>query len=154
VAYKPYEQAKIDLAQRLARKAHDGQFDKAGRPYIEHPARVATAVEAAGYGYQVVCAAWLHDVIEDTEWTAEALFNAGMPLNTVHAVIDLTRVPHQAPEDYYLQVKHSPIALAVKEFDIADNCDPERRALLDPKTSARLERKYAKARRLLGLENA
>ena len=84
---------------------------------------------------------------------AEDLFEAGVPLNTVHAVIDLTRLPDQTPEDYYHQVKHSPIALAVKIHDIADNCDPERRALLDPKTAARLDKKYAKARRLLGLES-
>lgn len=149
----PYERSKIRLAERIARDAHWGQFDKAGRPYIEHPARVAAAVEAAGYGYQAICAAWLHDVIEDTELTAEALFNAGVPLNTVHAVIDLTRVPHQPPEDYYLQVKHSPIALAVKEFDIADNADPERLSMLEPKTIKRLTKKYAKARQLLGLED-
>jgi hypothetical protein len=150
----PYERGKIRDAERLARKAHDGQFDKAGRPYIEHPARVAAAVEAAGYGYQAVCAAWLHDVIEDTEVTVEDLSSYSVPLNTIHAVIDLTRRPDQTPEEYYLQVRHSPIALAVKEFDIADNCDPERRAMLDPKTADRLERKYAKARQLLGLESA
>lgn len=54
------------LAEQIAAAAHDGQVDKAGQPYIAHPARVAARV--AG-DERAVAAAWLHDVVEDTDVT-------------------------------------------------------------------------------------
>lgn len=55
----------------LAKKAHAGQTRKfTGEPYIVHPARVAMAVSLLGYAdEEMVAAAWLHDVLEDTTTT-------------------------------------------------------------------------------------
>ena len=47
----------------LATIAHRGQVDKAGKPYIDHPRRVAGRL--AGGPRYTLAAAWLHDVLED-----------------------------------------------------------------------------------------
>ena len=62
-------------ALKLAYAAHAGQVDKAGMPYIFHPYEVALQVQTE----EEVCAALLHDVVEDTDWTMEDLRAAGFP---------------------------------------------------------------------------
>lgn len=61
----------IIRAAQLARKAHEGQKRKyTGRPYIEHPARVAGKIGVYINAYdEMVSAAYLHDVVEDTQVT-------------------------------------------------------------------------------------
>lgn len=54
----------VSRAKDLAIRAHADQVDKAGRPYIEHVARVAAAVSDDPVAEAV---AWLHDVLEDCE---------------------------------------------------------------------------------------
>lgn len=138
----------VAVARAIATIAHFGQVDKAGNPYIDHPKRVAERVSDNDRDAAV---AWLHDVIEDTDLTAQILIAAGIPFSIVADVILLTRVPDQTPEDYYDEIRaHSIRARRVKLADIADNTDPGRLALLDDATIARLTRKYAKARMLLG----
>lgn len=56
----------------LARRAHDGQKRKSGEPYIIHPIAVALIVaKELNLGAEAVCAAFLHDVVEDTDYTIE-----------------------------------------------------------------------------------
>lgn len=136
-------------AEALAVAAHAGQTDKAGRPYIEHPARVA--VRVAPCGDEAVAVAWLHDVAEDTEVSLGDLREAGFPEHVVSAVDALTKRSGEPLADYCGRVAANRLALLVKTADLADNSDPQRLALLDPRTRARLEAKYARARRLLGL---
>lgn len=58
-------------ALEFATKAHEGVYRKwSTEPYVEHPKRVAAIVAAAGFGPEVVAAAYLHDVVEDTAITA------------------------------------------------------------------------------------
>ena len=59
----------VERARHVATAAHAGQVDKAGRPYIEHPADVAFRVRDHAPQVQVV--AWLHDVVEDTTVTLD-----------------------------------------------------------------------------------
>ena len=63
---------KIYEAFEFARKAHDGQLRKSGEPYIIHPIAVAmiVAVELE-LGANPVIAAFLHDVVEDTDYTID-----------------------------------------------------------------------------------
>lgn len=66
------ELAKIRAAFELAREAHAPQKRKTGEPYILHPIAVATIVaEEMQLGTNPVCAAFLHDVVEDTPYTME-----------------------------------------------------------------------------------
>lgn len=59
----------VQRAVQFAEAKHEGQFRKYSfqhEPYIFHPMRVAGIVHLSGASTQVVAAAWLHDVLEDT----------------------------------------------------------------------------------------
>jgi guanosine-3',5'-bis(diphosphate) 3'-pyrophosphohydrolase len=61
-------------AYELLLGEHSGQRQKVnGRPYVEHPIRVATDVSEAGFEPEVVAAALLHDIVEDSEVTVDDL---------------------------------------------------------------------------------
>lgn len=141
----------LQAARDIARRAHAGQVDKSGAEYIVHPARVAARVRALGGDAEAVAAAWLHDVIEDTEVTAAGLAAAGIPAGVVGAVELLSKRPGQELADYCAGVRANPVALLVKRADLEDNTDPGRAALLDEPTRQRLAEKYARTRALLGL---
>lgn len=135
------------IAQAIATIAHRGQLDKAGLPYITHPQRVVSYL--FNPRDQEVAAAWLHDVLEDTDLTREDLHEAGIDWPTIGIVEFLTHTPGQRLEDYYADIRASYTARRVKLADIADNTDPNRLAKLDAETIVRLTKKYAKARLLL-----
>lgn len=134
----------VERAKELAHRAHAGQVDKAGRPYIEHVARVAAAV-SDDPGAEAV--AWLHDVIEDCGLgdDVQRLF----PYAVSEAVIRMTNYRVAPLASYYRNIRLNPLALRVKLADIADNSDEARLSLLDDKTADRLRRKYAKALKAL-----
>jgi (p)ppGpp synthase/HD superfamily hydrolase len=74
-----------DRAREFATEAHLGQARKyTGEPYITHPAAVVALVKTVQHTPEMVCAAWLHDVVED----------CGIPLDEIvrvfgHKVADL-----------------------------------------------------------------
>lgn len=124
----------VKRAKEFAYRAHAGQVDKAGRPYIEHVARVAAAVSDDPVAEAV---AWLHDVFEDNpDFVAQnesEFFSFGDPV--MASVIAVTRTDHALESDdfYYLCIRMDEIALRVKLADIADNSNEDRLALLDEK---------------------
>jgi (p)ppGpp synthase/HD superfamily hydrolase len=65
----------LRAAYEKASAAHEGQVrnGSGGLPYIEHPLAVAARLERHGYGEEVLAAALLHDVVEDSETTVEEL---------------------------------------------------------------------------------
>lgn len=65
----------IERAHAAATAWHDGQWRKSGDPFISHPLAVAFIVAEMGLGTAAVCAALLHDVIEDTPCTLALLRN-------------------------------------------------------------------------------
>lgn len=136
----------VDAADALAADKHRGQVDKAGRPYIEHPRRVAARLSDA----EAQAVALLHDVLEDTDATPNELRRAGMPDRVVEAVLALTkRADDESYDDAVRRAAAHPLARQVKAADVADNADEQRLALLDEDTAARLRAKYARARQLL-----
>lgn len=141
----------VTEAKELATRAHQGQFDKSGAPYIGHPERVAghVAQHAAGEDLEVAQAvAWLHDVVEDTPVTLADLARQ-FPADVVAAVDAMTKRSGEEPDDYYRRVCANRIARAVKNADLDDNTDPARTARLAPVTRERLAAKYAHARSML-----
>ena len=130
-------------AQEIAAKAHAGQTDKAGRPYIEHVARVA---ERATNPRQETIA-WLHDVVEDTSTTLEDLRNAGFGAGTLAGVDLLTRRPGERYQDYIRRNAEAgdPDARAVKLADLRDHLEHHPEAI-----GASLRRRYEEALRTLG----
>nr|WP_020108660.1 hypothetical protein [Nocardia sp. 348MFTsu5.1] len=99
---------------------------------------------------EAVTAALLHDVIEDSEFTASDLVDRGIPATVVAAVELLTRHKDVPDTDYYAAIVNDPVALAVKLADLADNTDPARLGLLDEAMQVKLITKYTKAFRALG----
>lgn len=142
-------EADVERAHAMADTAHNGQFDKADRPYIEHPKRVVGHLLNPSPEESVV--GWLHDVVEDTDVSLEYIKDA-FGAQVAAAVGAITRRHGENPDQYYARVKANPIALAVKVADLTDNTDPARLALLEPDLRARLEKKYAHARLELGVD--
>jgi len=134
-------------AEEVARAAHVGQVDKAGKPYITHPARVAGRVRGNA---ELEAVAWLHDVVEDTPITLSDLLDAGFPERVVVAVDAITKREDESRDAYYVRVAADELAVQVKLADIDDNSDPGRLAALeDQATRDRLAAKYAYARAAL-----
>ena len=133
-------------AMRMAYAAHHGQEDKAGVPYVFHPLHLAEAMDDE----VSCCAALLHDVVEDTDVTLDALA-AEFPAEVVEAVALLTHDPEEDYFDYIHRIKGNPIALRVKLADLAHNSDATRFAGV-PVPEGRigyLRDKYAKAKAIL-----
>lgn len=70
-----------EIAESIARRAHEGRLDKAGAPYIEHSAHVAAAVEDE----KAEAIAWLHDVVEDTAYMLSDLETEGINDTVIEA---------------------------------------------------------------------
>ncbi|MBZ6134117.1 HD domain-containing protein [Streptomyces olivaceus] len=136
--------------EAVARAAHEGQTDKAGRPYAEHLRAVAEGVRRRGGDDEQIAAAWLHDAVEDDALTERWLDGAALSRRTKDIVLALTRRPGEPPEEYAARILATPGALLVKEADLAHNADPARLAVLDEATRTRLAEKYARMRTLLG----
>ncbi|MEU6808133.1 HD domain-containing protein [Streptomyces sp. NPDC046831] len=148
--------APLTLAEveAVARAAHAGRTDKAGRPYAEHLRAVAEGVRARGGDADQIAAAWLHDAVEDDVLPGAWLREAALSRRTKDIVRAVTRGAGEPLEAYARRVLATPGALLVKEADLAHNADPARLAVLEEATRARLTEKYARMRALLGLTAA
>lgn len=135
----------IDIAFSIAKKAHKGQVDKAGEPYIKHPARVCLSRWCLGDEDRTVVAL-LHDVLEDSEITAQELIDNGIPERLVQSVQCLTKQPNESYEDFIERCCSDTIAAKVKLADLEDNLDITRLTELNEKDLSRLN-KYLRARR-------
>ena len=134
------KQPMLELALSIATGAHKGQFDKAGVDYIEHPIYVASQVDTE----EEKAVALLHDVIEDSPFTAEELLLAGLPETVVTAVQILSKKKGQDYQTYLENVKSNPLARIVKLADLKHNSDLSRLSSVTDKDLERLE-KYKKA---------
>ena len=126
-------------------KAHAGQTDRAGEPYYLHPIAVMRRLPP-GVDDEVRLAALLHDVIEDTAYTREALSALGYSQRTLDAVDWVTQAPGDARP--YAEKIDALIAggnrdaLQVKLADMSENADPVRLARLDAESRDHFTRKY------------
>lgn len=136
----------VARAKAIAEQYHQGQQDKAGHPYVTHPARVARRVTGDP---TLEAIAWLHDVVEDTDATTDTLAAAGIPAEVITGVEAITHRPGELRDTYYARFAANPHALAVKRADIADNSDPDRLAQLPADTAQRLRVKYRNAAKKL-----
>lgn len=138
------QQSQESIARAIAERAHAGQVDKAGKPYIGHPAHVAVSVE----GDKAKAVAWLHDVVEDTPMTFDDLRAAGID-DEVLAALELLAHDKTVPYmEYVAAIRENDLARTVKLADLAHNSDLSR---LPEVTDADLQRveKYRQAMGLL-----
>lgn len=137
-----------DLARQIATNAHADQTRHGpdAEPYIRHPERVAAHFP---HDPCLEAIAWLHDAVEDTDVTLEALAAAGLPPRVIEAVASLTHLPNEPNDIYWARVAANADALQVKAKDIDDNTATLH--LLPADRARRLEAKYRAARVALGI---
>lgn len=110
----------LNLAYTIALEAHRGQFDKQGKPYINHVLKVSNRCKTMDG--KIV--GMLHDVIEDCkDFTAEILINRGIPEYLVNIVLLVTKIPGETYDEYKLKVKSHKTAIEVKLSDLKHNMD-------------------------------
>ena len=134
------------LAMKIAYRAHHGQFDHGGIPYVFHPIHLAEQMTDE----YTTCAALLHDVVEDTSVTLEELA-ADFPKEVIEAVALLTHGEDIPYLDYVIKIKDHPIARTVKLADLHHNSDRTRLEVdgNDEAAIRRYENKYRKALEIL-----
>lgn len=134
----------IERAIEIAARAHAGQVDKAGAPYIFHPLRLMFAVKTP----EQKMAAILHDVVEDTDVTFDYLRAEGFSSEILNAIKALTKADGEARLDAAKRAAADPIARVVKLADVTDNMDISRFANPSKKDYDRLI-EYAQVKELL-----
>ncbi|MBF5007721.1 HD domain-containing protein [Diaphorobacter caeni] len=131
-------------AIEIAKNAHAGQLDKAGRPYIFHSIRVMRRVRSE---FEQMVAV-LHDVVEDTSVTLDDLKREGFPPEVVRAIEALTKRPGETRLEAARRAAADPLARTVKLADNADNMDLSRIPNPTAKDYERL-REYEQVRAIL-----
>lgn len=122
----------VEIAKNICREAHTGQKDKLGKDYYLHPFAVADMIESANIvDENILVTAYLHDVIEDTDWTIHDLEEAGFPSEVIEAVDILTHKDGDSYQEYLDKIIVNDIALTVKKYDLLHNFSPERSAGLN-----------------------
>lgn len=126
----------------LAAEAFKNTTDKGGKPYILHCLRVMNSV--SHLGEEVMTAAVLHDVPEDTAITVEELLLLGYSQRVCLLVNLLTHREGVPYDDYIKAIALDKDATAIKKADLIDNSSITRIKALRKKDFDRLE-KYHRA---------
>ena len=138
----------IKKAAEFAAKAHEGAVRKGSTiPYIVHPYEAAVIVSGLTSDPEIIAAALLHDVMEDTPYTLEDLRQEGFSEEVLEALLCLTHREGESYTAYIGRVCENPLAARVKYADLQDNMDLRRIPEPTERDFARLEKyKGAKAR--------
>lgn len=136
----------VNRALRLAYRAHAGQLDRGGVPYIFHPYHLAEQMDDE----RSICVALLHDVVEDTSVTLEEI-QREFPSEIAEAVALLTHDPSTDYFAYVRRLKANPLARKVKLADLMHNADQTRcaGAGIDPVKLQHWREKYRRAQEIL-----
>ena len=155
-------------AYETARRAHEGQKDKGGRPYFYHPLSVCHILNGvSAYDPRLLTDAFfetpiylkdvrdcdlmsialLHDVLEDTSVTGPKIRNL-FGDEIAEAVLSVTRREGEDYMDFIARAKQNPIGRTVKLADLYHNMDLSRIPDPQPRDFERLE-KYRQAEKLL-----
>jgi (p)ppGpp synthase/HD superfamily hydrolase len=139
------EKQLIKTCKEICIEAHETQIRWNGDPYWKHPERIANYFKELDlplyntyfpknsfiserkyteFKTICVCAAYLHDVLEDCEdWTSDRLIERGVSSEVIWNVLILTRLKNETYLPYILRLKSSgsQVAYVVKIADIKDN---------------------------------
>lgn len=115
----PITQDTVEKCIRIAMDAHEGQRDRDGNAVILHP----LIVGSLGLTDAEKCVGFLHDVVEDTDWTFDDLQDEDIPEEIIEA---LQLCTHEDGQDYYEYVKRildsgNMTAIHVKQNDLRHN---------------------------------
>jgi (p)ppGpp synthase/HD superfamily hydrolase len=127
----------LEKAIALALRAHSGQTDRYGQPYILHPLFLMQQMDTEAERIAAV----LHDVVEDSDVTLDDLRAEGFPAEAVEAVRLMTHDKTETTyEAYVAALKPNPIARKVKLADLQHNMDIRRMDRVRPEDVDRLQR--------------
>ena len=138
----------LDKLIAIVATAFVGKFDKGGQPYILHCLHVMHKVGHKTNGDHIAMAiAVAHDLIEDTDWTADMLRDEGIPEEVIEGLECLTHYPIGHPQgltydDYIKSIaafKDHRVVI-VKMFDLEHNSKIHRMKGLREKDFKRLEK--------------
>ena len=112
----------LERAIEIAAKAHEGQTDKAGAPYILHPLRMMLRLSTTDERIAAV----LHDVVEDCGVSLDTLRAQGFSETVIQAIDSVTKRPVESYEAFVLRAASHPLGRRVKLADLEDNSDLSR----------------------------
>lgn len=138
---------RVEIAKAIAKFSHRKQVDKAGVPYFRHPEAVAS--QLTDEKDKIV--GWLHDVLEDTNFSPGILrmiFGAEI----IEALDAITHREGEPWEDYISRVEKNPIATRVKIADLTHNMDLNRLPVVTKKDFVRNEKYRMTYNRLIKVE--
>lgn len=129
----------IEKSLSIALRAYAGKTDKAGREYIHHPLRIMAKMKTDAE----MSVALLHDVLEDSDITAEQLLAEGIPAEVVEAVQCLSKNENEDYQDFVGRTKKNELAAKIKIADIEDNIDVLRLPSLDDYDLTRVQKYHS-----------
>ena len=95
----------VEKAYHFAVQKHDGQKRKSGEPFVNHPIQVASIIAEMEFDVESICAALLHDVVEDTDATREDIvdeFSETIAM-LVDGVTKLDKIPYSSKEEQQIE---------------------------------------------------
>jgi (p)ppGpp synthase/HD superfamily hydrolase len=135
----------LERAIEIAVSAHKGAVDKGGQPYILHPLAVMMSLKTDAEKIVGV----LHDVVEDTDWTFEALKQEGFSEDIIEALQSVTKSDSDSNYlDFVERAKANAIGRNVKIADLKHNMDVSRISSISDLDIERME-KYRKSLEIL-----
>jgi len=111
---------RIKRAIEFAENKHARQLDDSGLPYINHPMQVADIISKVTNDDTIICAALLHDTIEDTKTTYEELVDE-FGKRVADLVMELTHEGKKDEKGYYFPRLKSRDAVLIKFADRMSN---------------------------------
>ena len=139
----------IAEVEAFVKQAHAGHTDQLGRDYFERHLR-PIADKLIDHSREAEMAGLLHDVLEDTDVTAEQLRELGVPEIVVTAVESVTKRDDEPYEQLIERSAAHPLGCVVKLADNALNLESNPAlAAVNPEKAARLATKYTTARTVL-----
>ncbi|NLR57048.1 phosphohydrolase [Chitinophaga polysaccharea] len=133
----------LSRAIAIATEAHKDQLDKYGQPYLGHVFRVMQM----GRTEDEKIVGVLHDLVEDTDWTFEALEKEGLAPHLLAALYCVTKSDEDEDYNHFIdRTLQNRLACAVKLNDLTDNMDIRRMPYVQEIDVARLN-KYLHAYR-------
>jgi len=135
----------LERAIQIAVEAHAGAKNRGGKAYILHPISVMMRCETD----EEKIVAILHDVVEDTDWTFEALQQEGFSETIIAALKTVTKRSEDEDYDEFIQRSlKNDIGRKVKIADLRENLDVTRIGELTDKDIERIN-KYKRALKTL-----
>ena len=133
----------------IAARAHAGQVDKGGEPYILHPLRVMLSRKNET---ERICGI-LHDVVEDSSITLDDLRREGFSTEIIAVLDCLTKRNGESYEEFIDRILSNEIACQVKLADLYDNMNVSRIENFTDKDEARIKKYKAAAERIRNRNN-